>query len=247
MKIPVWSLILALGASVAACTTSSATPSNGTPDGGTSASGTTCVGVLQCAGNCADTDEACIQGCIDHASPSSRPIATALRQCIGNNACTDADCLNAKCKTELDSCLGDQPEQQGTPPTGTTPTGSVPASLVGTWSSVGLTTGVSWTFEADGQTTTAYSNETSIASCTYRTEVASSGVTTAGPDTYVYHRTSGTQTFKQCTNVKSSPMGVADLKYRYVLSTYEDNTPKLTIYFIEENGTVSTYGTDMHR
>lgn len=177
-------------------------------------------------------------------------MTNAFAQCLSDNACADADCITSKCKTELDACLADVPGQ-GTsttdPPTGATPTGSVPSTLVGTWSSVGLSSGTVWTFEADGTTTTAFDLETGMGSCTYKTALTTSGVTTATADTYVYHRTSGTQVLKNCTSTKTSAMSPADLTYHYTLGTYDDGTPKLTISIVHDDGTFDPSGTELHR
>lgn len=245
------SLIVAL---IASCTPAGAVTSNGTnPDGGSpgtsSPDGTStlsCVGVLQCAGDCPDNEaDACVQGCVDRARASSHDVTAALRQCISDNACADGDCTNANCKNELDACLADVSEQ-GTPSTGSTTTGSVPSGLVGTWSSVGTSTGTVWTFEADGKTTTAFEIDTSMGSCTYKTSVTSSGVTTATANTFVYHRSSGTQVLKKCGSTSSSALGAVDLTYRYELGAYDDGEPKLTIHVVNDDGTVNPSGTELH-
>ena len=219
--------------------------SSGPPDGGTS-SGLSCAGFLQCSGACPDTGaEACVQACGDRASTKSQPVTTAFIQCISNNACADAACINAKCENELNACLADV-SAQGTPATDPAPTGSVPSGLVGTWSSVGTSTGTVWTFEADGKTSTAFEIDTSLGTCTYKTSVTSSGVTTATADSFVYHRSSGTQVLQKCGSTSSSAIGAVDATYRYELGTYDDGRPKLTIHIVNDDGTVSS-GTELHQ
>jgi hypothetical protein len=221
-------------------------PSSQALDGGTTTTSLSCMGVLQCAGACPDANvDACVQACADRTSPKSQPVSTAFIQCLSKNACADADCVNAKCESELDACLADVSEQ-GTPVKDPAPAGAVPAALVGTWSSVGTSSGTVWTFEADGKTTTAFEIDTSMGTCTYKTSVTSSGVTTAGADSYVYHRSSGTQVFKKCGSTSSSVMGAVDLTYRYELGVYDDGQAKLTIYIVNDDGTVNPSGTELH-
>jgi len=169
---------------------------------------------------------------------------------MNDNGCGDADCVNAKCGDQLNACLSDVPVEgsstSGAPPTGGPPSGSVPSALAGTWSSVGTSTGTVWTFEADGATTTAFELDTSIGSCSYKTSVTSSGVTTATADTFIYHRSSGTQVLKKCGSSSSSAIGAADRTYRYTLGTYEDGAAKLTIHFVNQDGSVEPSGTELH-
>lgn len=226
--------------------------SSASPDGSGASSALTCVGVLKCAAVCPDADvDACVQDCVGRTAGSSHDVTEGLLLCMNDNACGDADCVNAKCADELNACLSDVPAEGSPttepPPTGETPSGSVPSNLVGTWSSVGTSTGSVWTFDADGATVTAFEIDTSIGSCTYKTSVTSSGVTAATKDTFVYHRSSGTQVLKKCGSSSSSALGAADLTYQYTLGTYDDGDAKLTIHFVSEDGTVEPSGIELHR
>lgn len=231
-------------APVASTSGSGATQDGGASDSGTGTTKTlSCTGVLQCAEPCPGVD-ACAKACVDRARPSSSERANALLQCLTDNACKDPTCTDSKCGGELDACLADVSEQ-GTPSTGPAPTGAVPANLVGTWSSVGTSSGTVWTFEADGKTVTAFELDTSLGSCTYKTSVTTSGVTAATASTFTYHRETGTQVLKKCGSTSSSALPAVDANYRYEIGKYDDGTPKLTIHFVSDDGTVSS-GTELH-
>lgn len=73
-----------------------------------------------------------------------------------------------------------------------------------------------------------------------------SGVTTATADTFVHHRSSGTQVLDKCGSSSSSALGAVDLTYRYALGTYDDGQPKLTIHAVEDDGTVNASGIELH-
>lgn len=231
-------LLLAL---VPACTIAHTGTSEGASDATLS-----CFEVLQCVSDCPESDaDACSDACIARARTRSQGATEALRACLVDHACADAACINSKCQGELDACVADAPDP-GEPPTSTPPTGSVPPNLVGTWSSVGTSTGTSFTFEADGSTVNVLQVNTSLGSCTYKTSVASSGVTTATADTLVYHRKSGTQTLDKCGTTSGSSLAAADLTYRYAI-TSDQGTPTLTLHVVNADGTVDSYATVLHR
>lgn len=207
-----------------------------TPTGGASVATVTCVGVIQCAGKCADNDSACAQSCIDSAKGNSHDLASALYACILANACQDSDCTNTKCSSAVDACLADV-DQPSSAPAGTPPTtGSVPAGLVGTWSSAGSSSFTVWTFEANGETNVSLKLDSSLGTCSYETLLSSTGVTTATSDTYVYHRLTGTQTLKKCGSSSDSTLGAADATYHYQLTT-DNGTPTLSLAVVNGDGT----------
>jgi len=201
-----------------------------------------CLGVLQCAGACPDDNaDACVEDCLNQTSKSSQPVTLALVQCIADNACADSACIQDKCVSELSACVADDASAaaQGEPPTGPPPTGSIPAELVGLWSQVGLSSGISFEFEADGTTTQAYSNETNYG-CDLKTQLSSSGVTTVSGDSLIYHRLEGTLGMKTCSTVTTKATEPADIVYRYALGTYDDGAAKLSLYHVNEDGTIAS-------
>lgn len=262
MGIRTWTLATAIGAVVlvVGCTQGASngatadgggapeSSSSGTADGGTAPSRLSCMGVLQCAGACPDEDvDACVQACVDRTSESSQPVTTAFVQCIGDNECADATCVREKCENELSKCVADDAsEVEGKPSSGPTPTGSVPTELVGLWSQVGLSSGMSYDFSADGETVQAFSSETNYG-CESKIELSSSGVTTVTGDSLVYHRVQGTLVTKTCGTTKSKPADPADIAYRYTLGTFDDGTPKLSLYRVNDDGTVSSSPAELHR
>jgi len=220
----------------------------GAPDDGTIPSRLSCLGVLQCAGACPDENvDTCVEGCLNQTSESSQPVTEALVQCIADNQCADAACIQGKCKTELSDCVADDASvaAQGQPPSGQTPTGSVPSELVGLWSQVGLSSGTSYEFSADGTTIQAYSNETNYG-CDLKTQITSSGVTTVTGDSLVYHRLEGTVVLKTCGTVQTKPSAPADITYRYALGAFDDGRAKLSLYLVNEDGTLSS-PLELHR
>lgn len=260
-----WLLLSSLvGLTIVACSSGNTTLNGANPDGGgpgasspdgsstlpdgatgsseastTTAATATCGGVLECAQKCPDNDDPCVQRCLDLSKGTSRDKASALYKCILDNACADPDCTETKCANEIKACLGDVSDPGTTPTTPTT--GSVPAGMVGTWQA---STTV-WTFETDGQTISLLEIDSSLGTCSYKTTITTSGVTTASATNFVYHRETGTQTFKQCTTTSSSTMPAADINYQYELGTFEDGSAKLTIHLVSSDGTVAS-GTDFH-
>lgn len=218
-------------------------------DAGTVPSRLSCMGVLQCAGACPDENvDACVQACVDRTSESSQPVTTAFIQCIDDNQCADADCIRAKCESELSACVGDVgSEVQGTPSSGApeAAAGSMPSELVALWSQVGLTSGMSYEFEADGTTIQAFKNETNYG-CESEIALSSSGVTTVSGDSLIYHRLQGTLVTKTCGTTKSQAAEPADIAYRYALGTFDDGQPKLSLYLVNEDGTLSS-PLELHR
>lgn len=69
-------------------------------------SDTDCVTAFICAADC--KTDACVQGCIDHASDEAQAQMEELGSCAADHGCdTAADtetCLQQKCGDELDAC-----------------------------------------------------------------------------------------------------------------------------------------------
>lgn len=220
----------------------------GARDDGAVPSHLSCLGVLQCAGACPDESvDACVEACLDATSDSSQPVTAALIQCIADNQCVEAACIRAACESQLSECVADDASAaaQGEPSSGTAPTGSVPSDLVGLWSQVGLTSGMSFEFAADGETTQAYSNETNYG-CDLKTQLSSSGVTTVSGDSLVYHRLQGTLLTKSCGTIQSKTVEPADIAYRYSLGSFDDGEAKLSLSRVNEDGSLST-PIELHR
>ncbi len=220
----------------------------GAPGEQTRPSKLSCLSVLQCAGACPDENaDACVEDCLNRTSESSQPVTLALVQCIADNECADSACIQGKCESALSACVADAASAaaQGEPPSGTTPTGSIPTELVGLWSQVGLASGMSYEFSADGTTIQAFSSETSYG-CDLKIQLSSSGVTTVSGDSLIYHRLEGTQGSKTCGTITTKAVGPADIAYRYALGSYEDGRAKLSLYRVNEDGTISS-PLELHR
>lgn len=218
----------------------------GAPSSSEPPSSLTCMGLLRCAAECPDEEaDACVGACIEQVAASSETVTAEFLQCLVDSQCPDATCLQEQCESELAACVADDTNTvDGTPTTEPAPDGAVPPELVGTWSSVGLSGGMSYEFEADGTTTQAFLSESTYG-CTLRTELASSGVTTVTGNLLVYHRTEGTLGTTTCGTVTTKPVEPADIAYRYELGTYEDGSEKLSLYRVNEDGSLST-AVDLH-
>lgn len=219
----------------------SGSPAGGAP-GEETPSPLSCLGVLQCAGACPDENaDACVEDCLNQTSESSQAPTLALVQCIADSACAESACIQAECQSELSACVADAAgaAAQGDPSSGSTPTGSVPTELVGLWSQVGLSSGMSFEFAADGTTTQAFSSETNYG-CDLKIQLSSSGVTTVSGSSLIYHRLQGTQQTTTCTTITTKPAEPADIPYRYALGAYDDGSPKLSLYRVNEDGTISS-------
>ncbi|AKU95575.1 hypothetical protein AKJ09_02239 [Labilithrix luteola] len=223
----------------------------GARDGGTAPSRLSCMGVLKCAGGCPDEGvDACVQACVDETSESSQPVTTAFIQCIANNQCADTTCIQTRCQSELAACVADDASAVlGTPSSGQSDAGagagSMPTELVALWSQVGLSSGMSYEFSADGTTIQAYKNETNYG-CDSEIDLSSSGVTTVAGDSLIYHRLQGTLVTKTCGTTKSKAAEPADIAYRYTLGTFDDGQPKLSLFRVNEDGTLSS-PVELHR
>jgi hypothetical protein len=243
-----------LVALAAACATGAASTTNGAAadgggasnvavslEAGTAPSGLSCLGVLKCSGACSDVDAGgCVEGCLAQTRPSSKAVTTAFATCIDDNQCADATCIQAKCEGELSACVSDDASDlQGTPTSEPAPAGSVPAELVGGWNHLDTTLGASYLFAADGSTK-QLSNVATNYYCDDAISLSSTGVTTVTGDSLVYHRVEGTQVTKTCGKTASSSVGAAEIRYRYALGTFDDGQRKLSLFRVNDDGTLST-------
>ncbi|AKF09696.1 hypothetical protein [Sandaracinus amylolyticus] len=69
-----------------------------------------CAGLLGCAAECAD--EPCADGCVARATPDAITRVSALIDCVEREGCGEDDaCIEARCGSEVASCLGgEQPD-----------------------------------------------------------------------------------------------------------------------------------------
>lgn len=199
-----------------------------------------CLGVVRCVGNCPDdaNANACADGCLAQTRPSSQTVTNGFATCLETEKCADAECIKARCGSELDACIADDAkDQDGTPLTPVS--GSLPAELVGIWSSVGLSSGESFQFDADGKTTQTFTTNSSLAGCSSGVGVTSNGVTSGTADTLIYHRETGSQVITNCGSTSSSkPLEPKDLTYRYEVGIAESGDRQLTLRLVQEDGTL---------
>lgn len=81
---------------------------SGGGSGGGGGGGTTldCPGLVTCAGNCTQTDQACLNACGAQASSTAITQYNALVDCMNTNSCTTTQCLQMNCGAELNACIG---------------------------------------------------------------------------------------------------------------------------------------------
>lgn len=91
MKKTILGFVLALFAS--AC---------GGSDGG--GDGLSCADAFLCAADC--RTDACVESCMDDATPSARRQMIALATCYEEAGCEDAECIRESCPDEADACGG---------------------------------------------------------------------------------------------------------------------------------------------
>jgi hypothetical protein len=178
----------------------SASPGSST-DGGASVPappvGATCLEVAECAGKCADGDDACANACVAKGSPAAKAAVDALDQCSTRNACADDACLQTNCQSEIATCRS-QKNDGANPPTGGV-AGSVPAELVGTWSNEGGGAMIVYTFSADGSYHES-SGLTSSGTCSLTTTWDINGTVVFATGSVTFHRVSGTMLTETCSS-----------------------------------------------
>jgi len=64
-----------------------------------------CAETLFCASQCAPTDAACQQGCINAVSAADAPILDAYGQCLQTNMCQDEACVQMNCSAQYEACI----------------------------------------------------------------------------------------------------------------------------------------------
>lgn len=87
--------------------TGGGTAMGGGSAGGSTSSGTqSCPWLVTCATNCAQTDQACLNGCGAQATSAAVAQYNALVECTNTNNCQDDACVQQNCATPLSACVG---------------------------------------------------------------------------------------------------------------------------------------------
>jgi hypothetical protein len=181
-------------------------PTTGTNATGVQKSdGVSCSVIADCAGKCADGDNACIDACIAKGTPDAQAKAGALKKCIDANACADSACMQSKCSSEVNACAAQAPSSSGGAPA----TGSVPADLVGTWQD--MTT--LYEIKADGTLHRA----TNVTTGTCHTSGLEAGVANASGDSLTLSFTSGQ--ILVCDKDNGQPYQPAQEEYTWSVET----------------------------
>lgn len=186
-----------------------------------STSGSTCPEIVGCVVECDEADDACQQACYDAGSRSGQALVDELVACLDAARCGDDEsCTREKCGSSIEACVADAAtREQGTPTEDPAPTGSIPPELVGSWETIGVSSGLHFEFAADASTIHLAIFKVGMASCSSEISVASDGVSTVSGATLSYHRATGTQKSKSCggdeTSKELEPMV---LSYTYELA-----------------------------
>lgn len=100
------SVLLAAGcvAPLAAPTPSQAGGASTASPAAPAASGLSCRQIVQCIGDCSDTDAACSKACSDKGSSDGNAQYRVLAACIEQEKCTEATCAQDKCAASLNAC-----------------------------------------------------------------------------------------------------------------------------------------------
>ena len=64
-----------------------------------------CAETVFCAIQCAPTDTACQEGCINAVSAADAPILDAYGQCLQTNMCQDEACVQMNCSAQYEACI----------------------------------------------------------------------------------------------------------------------------------------------
>lgn len=224
-----------------------ASPSDGVPTVAAGADAgspppSTCSDILVCSGNCKAGDDACTQACLDAGSDESRSRVGDLVVCYTQSGCESQEgdqCIVDNCAPQVEACMSQAASESGGTPSSQAPvvTGALPGELVGTWASIGLSSGSEFQFEADGKTMVLYSHELNYG-CVSKITAASSGVSVTSGNQLLFHRETGTQTTKPCgsSETKATALAPADFTYSYALGT-DGGEPAL---FLTLDGSTTT-------
>lgn len=77
-----------------------------TGGGGGSQGTNDCVWLINCATNCADTDQACRDACGAQSTSAAIGQYNALVDCANAHACADTACIETSCASQLTACRG---------------------------------------------------------------------------------------------------------------------------------------------
>ena len=177
--------LLVLTACTVQTTGTAPTPTDGgaalsptAPDGGgAKAGGLSCLQILQCIVECAETDAACPDACVERGTPEAQTNVTAFAGCIEAEKCTEASCVQEKCAKSLCACTASSAPRSGggQPLPAAVPGGSVPAELVGVWSVTQWGATEELTFNSDGTGQWRSASRSGSRGCTSITNITRTG------------------------------------------------------------------------
>lgn len=232
--------------------TSSSTPSNGA-DGGTSSTDggggggggaaltekLTCAGVIVCATDCPDGNDACGDACLARGTATAQKTAQALADCITKNSCADEPCVRSKCGGELDACISDVPPASSPAPA---PGGQTPLSgtIVGDWGAVGTSGGVLYGFKADGTYVRAFRYEATNCISLSKIEISVSGVAAVAGSTLTVTPNTGTNTSYDCSGT-ATPKPATLTAEAFQFSFGKNDSGVDTLLLTRTDGQVETY------
>ncbi|CAN5665848.1 hypothetical protein BH09MYX1_BH09MYX1_16920 [soil metagenome] len=198
------SLLAAVGCSGSS---NGAAPKDGGADV-SAAHGISCGQMLQCVGECSESDTECADACVARGSTEAGAKATALAECFQNQACSDSTCAQEKCGIELDDCTSAAPPKGGPPIDGNSPTtGSVPADLVGSWARTVWGDTDRITLGADGTGTRFGAVVSNSKYCTTRSTDTEAGVAVVTPDKITIYATDVVNQYKPCDGTLETKAG----------------------------------------
>jgi hypothetical protein len=229
-------------------TSSSSTPANAS-DGGSSSSvdggatapseKLTCAGVIVCATNCPDGDNACQDACLARGSSTAKPSAQAFADCISKNNCADEACVRSKCGPELDACIADTPPVSSPAPA---PGGQTPLSgtIVGDWGFVSTAGGVLYSFKPDGTYVRAFRYEATNCLSLSKVEISVSGAAEVAGTTLTLTPKDGTNTSYDCAGT-ATPKPAKLTPETFQLSFGKNDSGADTLMLTRTDGQVDTY------
>jgi hypothetical protein len=201
------------------------------PDVGTEAgaSAISCLQILQCVGDCGDTDQECADACVVLGSEDAQTKVIALSDCITTESCEDLECTQTNCADSLDACVSSSapPAPDGKPLDGTPPKGSVPDELVGTWSRTNYGATDRLVLDADGTGSAFIGIAGGAGGCITVSSSTEEGNVVVTADLITIYATNVTNAEKDCSAPTVKTQGepiVVDIAYRL-----QDPTTLITV------------------
>lgn len=235
-----------LGCTSAASSTPSSTSDGGTTQSSDGGSGTaasseklTCAGVIVCATDCPDGDDACQDACLARGTSTAQQTAQTFATCINDNKCADEPCVRSKCGTELDACINDTPPatSPASAPGGQTP---LSGTIVGDWGLIGTSGGTLYSFHPDGTYVRAFRYEATNCLSLSKVEVSVSGIVEVAGTTLTLTPKSGTNTSYDCTGTPTAkPAKLTPETFQFAFGKTDTGTD--TLILTGTDGQVETY------